>query len=79
MYATKDFKQDHVSVRRLKNIIERCSDKLYTDEDIPIEHIEIISVVIEEFEIGSTMAKKNKLTSPKRKTKMGLQKIFANF
>jgi hemerythrin-like domain-containing protein len=36
-------------VRRLKNIIERCSDTLYTNQDLPIEDIEIISVVIEEF------------------------------
>ena len=79
MYATKDLKQDHVSVRRLKNIIERCSDKLYTDEDIPIEHIEIISVVIEEFVDRFHHGKEEQLTSPKRKTKMGLQKIFANF
>jgi hemerythrin-like domain-containing protein len=36
-------------LKRLRNIIERCSDKLYANENIPIEDIEIISVVIEEF------------------------------
>ena len=49
MYATQDLKYDHIAVRRLKNIIERCSDTLYTNQDLPIEDIEIISVVIEEF------------------------------
>ena len=49
MYATQDLKHDHIAVRRLKNIIERCSDTLYTNQDLPIEDIEIISVVIEEF------------------------------
>jgi len=49
LYATQDLKYDHIAVRRLKNIIERCSDTLYTNQDLPIEDIEIISVVIEEF------------------------------
>lgn len=49
MYSTQDLKYDHITLRRLKNIIERCSDKLYANENIPIEDIEIISVVIEEF------------------------------
>jgi hemerythrin-like domain-containing protein len=47
--STQDLKHDHIIVRRLKNIIERCSIRLYANENIPIEDIEIISVVIEEF------------------------------
>ena len=49
MYSTQDLKDDHITLRRVKNILERCSDKLYANASIPIEDIEIISVVIEEF------------------------------
>jgi hemerythrin-like domain-containing protein len=47
--ATSDLKNDHITVRRLGTIVQKCSDKLYLKEDIPIEDIELISVVIEEF------------------------------
>jgi hemerythrin-like domain-containing protein len=47
--ATKDLKNDHIIVRRLGTIVQKCSDKLYENEDIPLEDIEIISVIIEEF------------------------------
>jgi hemerythrin-like domain-containing protein len=49
LYSTEDLKDDHITLRRVKNILERCSDKLYANANIPIEEIEIISVVIEEF------------------------------
>ncbi|MGB8036012.1 MAG: hemerythrin domain-containing protein [Nitrososphaeraceae archaeon] len=79
MYATKDLKQDHVSVRRLKNIIERCSDKLYTDEDIPIEHIEIISVVIEEFVDRFHHGKEEQAYFPETKDKNGFAEDIRKF
>jgi hemerythrin-like domain-containing protein len=47
--ATKDLLQEHLIVRRIGNIAQRCSEKLYANEDIPLEDIQIISVVIEEF------------------------------
>jgi hemerythrin-like domain-containing protein len=47
--ATSDLKNDHLIVRRLGTIVQKCSDKLYLNADIPIEDIELISVVIEEF------------------------------
>jgi hemerythrin-like domain-containing protein len=47
--ATSDLKNDHITVRRLGAIVQTCSDKLYLNEDIPIEDIELISVIIEEF------------------------------
>jgi len=47
--STRELKQDHVVVRRVRDIAQRCSDKLYAGESIPLEDIEIISVVIEEF------------------------------
>lgn len=49
MNATSDLKNDHLTVRRLGTIVQKCSDKLYLNADIPIEDIELISVVIEEF------------------------------
>jgi hemerythrin-like domain-containing protein len=47
--ATSDLKNDHITVRRLGTIVQNCSDKLYLNQDIPIEDIELISVIIEEF------------------------------
>ena len=47
--STDNLMQEHQIVRRIGNIAQRCSDKLYTNEDISIEDIQIISVVIEEF------------------------------
>lgn len=49
MDATRDLKQDHIILRRLRDIAQKCSNKLYANENIPIEDIKIISVVIEEF------------------------------
>lgn len=47
--STRELKQDHVTVRRIRDIAQRCSDKLYAGEEIPLEDIQILSVVIEEF------------------------------
>jgi hemerythrin-like domain-containing protein len=47
--ATQDLKQDHITIRRLRDIAQKCSNKLYANENIPIEDIKIISVIIEEF------------------------------
>jgi hemerythrin-like domain-containing protein len=41
--------QEHLTVRRIGNIAQICSDRLYANDDIPIEDIQIISVIIEEF------------------------------
>jgi hemerythrin-like domain-containing protein len=41
--------QEHLIVRQIGNIAQKCSDRLYANEDIPIEDIQIVSVVIEEF------------------------------
>src|SRR5918997_4629358 len=49
MNSTQNLKYDHTYVRRLGHVAESCSSKLYNDEDIPIEDLEIISVVMEEF------------------------------
>lgn len=46
--ATKDLLQEYL-LMRIGGIAQRCSDKLYAGEDIPIEVVQVISVVIEEF------------------------------
>jgi len=47
--STDNLLQEHLIVRRIGNIAQKCSDRLYANEDLPIEDIQIISVVIEEF------------------------------
>src|SRR5918911_1543549 len=47
--STDSLMQEHLTVRRIGNIAQICSDRLYANKDIPIEDIQIISVVIEEF------------------------------
>ena len=49
MKATADLKNHHITVRRLGAIVQNCSEKLYLTHDVPIEDIELISVIIEEF------------------------------
>lgn len=49
MKATADLKNDHITVRRLGAIVQNCSENLYLSHDVPIEDIELISVIIEEF------------------------------
>ena len=48
-FSTDNLMQEHIIVRRIGNIAQRCSDRLYANKDIPIEDIQIISVVMEEF------------------------------
>ena len=48
-FSTDSLMQEHIIVRRIGNIARRCSDRLYANKDIPIEDIQIISVVMEEF------------------------------
>ena len=49
MKSTQDLKKDHITIRRIKDIALKCSNRLYETKRVPIEDIEIISVVIEEF------------------------------
>lgn len=49
MSSTRNLLEEHLIIRRVGNIAHTCSDKLYANEDIPIEDIQIISVIIEEF------------------------------
>lgn len=49
MRATQELKEDHVTLRRVRDIVIKSSKLLLENKSIPIEDIEIISVVIEEF------------------------------
>lgn len=49
MGSTENLLREHLIVRKLGSIAKRCSEVLYTNKNIPIEDIQIISVVIEEF------------------------------
>lgn len=49
MNSTQNLLDEHLIVRRLGSIAKKCSDGLYSNQNIPIEDIQIISVVIEEF------------------------------
>lgn len=77
--ATHDLKQDHLIIRRVRNIAERCSDKLYDNEDIPLEDIEIISVVIEEFVDRFHHGKEEKAYFPQTRDKNGFNEDIRKF
>ena len=49
MSATRTLREDHKQVRRLDTIIVKCYTKLQAGGDIPLEDIEKITIVINEF------------------------------
>jgi hemerythrin-like domain-containing protein len=67
--STENLMKEHLIVRRVGSIAQRCSDRLYADEDIPIEDIKIISVVIEEFVDAFHHGKEEKAYFPITKSK----------
>lgn len=69
MSSTTDLKKDHIIIKRVRNIVQKCSDNLYTNKNVPIEHIEIISVVIEEFVDNFHHGKEEKAYFPETKDK----------
>lgn len=81
--STADLKHDHLTVRRVGAIAQRCSDKLYAgggdDDDIPIEDIEILSVVIEEFIDAFHHGKEEKAYFPVTKSKDGYSEDIRKF
>jgi hypothetical protein len=77
--STANLKHDHFTLKRVGAIAQRCSDKLYADdEDIPIGDIEILSVVIEELLMHSIMARKKRLTFQSQRARTAIQRMFAN-
>lgn len=69
--STRELKQDHVTVRRIRDIAQRCSDKLYEGKSVPLEDIDIISVVIEEFIDAFHHGKEEKAYFPSTEGKSG--------
>ena len=79
MNSTQDLKLDHLIVRRLGRVAETCSNKLYKNEEIPIEDLEIISVVMEEFVDRFHHGKEEKSYFPKTKEKNGYSEDIRKF
>jgi hemerythrin-like domain-containing protein len=78
-YSTDNLLQEHLIIRRVGNITKRCSDRLYANEDIPIEDIQIISVVIEEFIDAFHHGKEEKAYFPTTKSKDGFSEDIRKF
>jgi hemerythrin-like domain-containing protein len=77
--STANLKHDHVTIKRVGAIVQRCPDKPYVDDDKPIEDIEILSVVIEEFIDAFHYGKEEKAYFPVTKTKDGYSEDIRKF
>ena len=77
--STDNLLQEHLVVRRLGNISQKCSERLYSNQDIPIEDIQIISVVIEEFVDAFHHGKEEKAYFPATKNKDGFSEDIRKF
>jgi hemerythrin-like domain-containing protein len=77
--STDNLLQEHLIVRRIGNIAQTCSDRLYASEEIPIEDIQIISVVIEEFIDAFHHGKEEKAYFPITKSKDGFSEDIRKF
>lgn len=77
--ATSDLVKDHLFVRRLGVVIQRCSDKLYAKEDVPLEDIEVASVIIEEFVDVFHHGKEEKAYFPVTKDKNSFSEDIRKF
>jgi len=77
--STQNLKYDHSIVRKLGQITDRCSGKLYKNEDIPIEDLEIISVLMEEFVDRFHHGKEEQSYFPQTKDKNGFSEDIRKF
>ena len=77
--STQNLKQDHMTARRIRDIAQTCSDKLNSNEDIPLEDIEIISVVIEEFVDRFHHGKEEQAYFPQTRHKNGFGEDIRKF
>jgi hemerythrin-like domain-containing protein len=77
--STESLMQEHLIVRRIGNIAQKCSDRLYANEDIPIEDIQIISVVMEEFIDAFHHGKEEKAYFPITRSKGGFSEDIRKF
>ena len=79
MNATQNLKNDHLTIKRIRNISKTCSDKLYANQSIPITDIEIVSVIIEEFVDNFHHGKEEKAYFPETKDKNGFAEDIRKF
>jgi len=79
MNFTQNLLDEHFIVRRLGNIAKKCSDGLYSNQNIPIEDIQIISVVIEEFVDAFHHGKEEKAYFPVTKHKNSFSEDIQKF
>jgi hemerythrin-like domain-containing protein len=77
--ATQNLKTDHITIKRVKDIAKKCSDLLYANHYVPIEDIEIISVIIEEFVDHFHHGKEEKAYFPETKDKDGFAEDIRKF
>ena len=77
--STDNLMQEHLIIRRIGNIAQRCSDRLYTNEDISIEDIQIISVVTEEFIDAFHHGKEERAYFPITRSKDGFSEDIRKF
>jgi hemerythrin-like domain-containing protein len=77
--STDNLMQEHLIVRRIGHIARRCSDRLYANEDILIEDIQIISVVMEEFVDAFHHGKEEKAYFPVTRSKDGFSEDIRKF
>ena len=77
--STENLMQEHLIVRRIGNIAQRCSDRLYANEDISIEDIQIFSVVTEEFIDAFHHGKEEKAYFPVTRSKHGFSEDIRKF
>lgn len=78
-FATKDLLHEHLIVRRIGSIAQRCSENLYANKNIPVEDVQIISVVIEEFIDAFHHGKEEKAYFPLTKEKNGFSEDIRKF
>ena len=79
--ATSDLKKDHLFVRRFGEVIQKCSDKIYADEDsdILLEDLEIVSVVMEELIDTFHHGKEEKAYFPSTQNKNSFSEVVRKF
>jgi hemerythrin-like domain-containing protein len=77
--STQNLKTDHIIIRRVKDISLKCSSLLYSNQYVPIEDMEIISVVIEEFIDNFHHRKEEKAYFPETKDKNGFAEDIRKF
>jgi hemerythrin-like domain-containing protein len=77
--STDNLIQEHLIVRRIGSIAQRCSDRLYANENISIEDIQIISVVMEEFIDAFHHGKEEKAYFPVTRIKDGFSEDIRKF